>query len=49
MRMRLSEIPTRELVEELKGREGVKTEYAEPYQNQVVSVNGPAVILIVID
>ena len=45
----LKNIPTKELVEELKKREGVKAEYAEPYQDTVISINGPAVILIVID
>lgn len=45
----LEKISTKELVEELKEREGVKTEYAEPYQDKKLSVNGPAVILIIID
>ncbi len=45
----LKNIPTKELVEELKKRKGVKAEYAEPYQDKVISINGPAVILIVID
>lgn len=40
---------TCDLVEELKRREGVKTEYAEPYHDKTVTVNGPAVILTVID
>ena len=47
--MSLSDVRTRELVEELKTREGVETKYAEPYQDTEVSVNGPAVILIVTD
>ena len=45
----LGEIPTCELVEELKRREGVRIEYAEPYQDKVVTVNGPAQILVIID
>ena len=45
----LKSIPTKELVEELKKREGVNAEYAEPYQDKVISINGPAMILIVID
>ena len=45
----LEKISTKELVEELKEREGVKTEYAEPHQDKKLSVNGPAVILIIID
>lgn len=35
-------LSTKELVEELKKREGVKTEYVEPYQDKKLSVNGPA-------
>ena len=45
----IEEIPTAELVAELKKREGVKVEYAEPYQDKKISVNGPAVILVIID
>lgn len=48
-RINLEEIKTCELVEELKKREGVKTEYAEPHQDKGITVNGPASILIVID
>ena len=49
MEMDLTSIKTCELVEELKKREGVETKYAEPHQETKVSINGPAVILIVID
>lgn len=45
----LEKISTSELVAELKKREGVETEYAEPYQDKDISVNGPAVILVVRD
>nr|WP_294577783.1 BC1881 family protein [uncultured Anaerostipes sp.] len=45
----LKSIKTAELVEELKRREGVRTEYAEPHTDKKISVNGPAEILIVID
>ena len=45
----LKSVNTVELVEELKKREGVRTEYAEPYTNKKISVNGPAEILIVTD
>ena len=45
----LNNVRTRELVEELKTREGVQTKCAEPHQDTQVSVNGPAVILIVTD
>lgn len=40
---------TKELVEELKKREGVKTEYAEPHQDKELSITGPAEILIIVD
>ena len=45
----LNDFSTCELVEELKRREGVNAEYAEPYQDKVVTVNGPAQILVIID
>lgn len=45
----LSEFKTCDLVDELKKREGVETHIAEPYQDTVISVNGPAVVLVVID
>lgn len=45
----LKEYATKDLLEELKQREGVKSEYAEPYQQRQICVNGPAEILVVID
>lgn len=45
----LSDISTRSLVEELKTREGVKTQVFEPCQGGVIQVNGPATVLTVID
>lgn len=45
----ISQIKTCDLVAELKRREGVETHIAEPYQDVTVSVNGPAVVLVVID
>ena len=47
--MQLNNVKTKDLVEELKQREGVHTEYAEPYQEKQITVNGPAQILIVFD
>lgn len=47
--MNLSEISTGALVEELKGREGVKMKTAEPYEDIEISVNGPVVVLIIVD
>lgn len=48
-REQLSKFKTCELVDELRKREGVKTHIAEPYQDVTVSINGPAVVLVVID
>lgn len=48
-RMDLSKVKTSELVAELKTREGVEMVIADPYQKGEVSVEGPAVILIVMD
>lgn len=45
----LKSIPTCGLVEELKTREGVETMMAEPYEDITVTVNGPAIILKIID
>ena len=45
----LGDYATRELVEELKQREGVKTVTAEAYQAVTVTENGPAIILVVAD
>ena len=45
----LKSVKTAELVEELKKREGVRAEYAEPHTDKKISVNGPAEILIVMD
>ena len=47
--MELSDVSTKELVSELQKREGVETTTAEPYQDVEVKVNGPAVVLVVID
>ena len=47
--MELKDINTCELVEELKKREGVEVKIAEPHKDMAVSVNGPAVVLIVVD
>jgi hypothetical protein len=53
----LKDIPTRDLLEELKKREGVQTVEVDPYDEYAVEVeldvdirgNGPAVICIVTD
>ena len=40
---------TAQLVAELSNREGVEATIAEPYQDAEVKVNGPAIVLVVID
>jgi len=49
--MNLKEVSTKELVEELKGRTGVKTVKVKPYDNYrpTKAIEGPAIILTVID
>lgn len=46
---RLEKIETCRLVEELKKRECVDAYIVEPYKDLTVSVNGPAVALVVTD
>lgn len=43
----LSEVPTCELVEELKRREGVESVSLSPYAEATVPAEGPAVVLVV--
>lgn len=45
----LEQMSTRELIGELSKREGVEIKRAEPYQDMEVSVNGPAVVIVVTD
>lgn len=47
--MEIKDFKTYELVEELKTREGVEAHWAEPYKDLDISVNGPAVVLVVVD
>lgn len=47
--MELRKYSTQELVNELKKRKGVETEYTEPHQDKTITVNGPAIILVVTD
>jgi hypothetical protein len=47
--MNLSQISTKELVCELKSRDGVKAIIAEPYKNVEIKAEGPAIIFVVID
>ena len=47
--MELKDVKTCELVEELKKREGVEVKIAELHKDMSVSVNGPAVVLVVVD
>ena len=45
----LTEYTTKELVAELKKREGVSSTVAGPYESETVDVEGPAIVLTVID
>lgn len=47
--MDFKDVPTKDLVEELSKRAGVERTDVEPYQDKNVSVNGPAIIFVVID
>ena len=49
VRDKLKEYKTCELVEELKKREGVEARQAEPYKDLEIKVNGPAIVLVIID
>lgn len=45
----LKDFSTEQLVNELAARDGVDTTIAEPYENIVVTVNGPAIVLKITD
>ena len=45
----LEKIETRELVNELRNREGVEIKIIDPYENYVLEVSGPMIVIKVID
>jgi len=45
----VEKISTKDLIDELKRREGVEVMIAEPYQDTTVTVNGPAIVLVITD
>lgn len=45
----IEKLSTSTLVNELSGRDGVKKEIAEPYEIKNLTVEGPAIVLIVTD
>ena len=47
--MDLKNVSTKDLVEELSNRAGVRRTDVEPYDYKDISVEGPAIILVVID
>lgn len=49
MEEKLAKYATCELVRELKKREGVEEHLAESYKDLEAKVNGPAIVLVVID
>lgn len=49
LKKELKDFETYELVEELRNREGVELHRADPYEEKEYSVNGPALVLIIVD
>lgn len=49
MKCFLAKTSTKDLVEELRKREGVEATIVEPHKDNSVIVNGPAVVLVVTD
>ena len=47
--MEMKKAKTCELVDEVETREGVEKKVIGPYQTETVSVEGPAVILVITD
>lgn len=47
--MTLKNVLTKDLVAELLTREGVEGTVAEPYADVSIQVNGPAIVLVVVD
>lgn len=45
----LDKVPTYSLVEELRKRSGVEVTDVDPYEDKVFEINGPAIVLVVID
>ena len=45
----LTEISTKDLVEELKKRDGVEAIIVEPYRDDELVASGPSVVLVVTD
>ena len=45
----LSKISTRDIVNELLKREGVESKIIEPFTDDSISANGPAILIKVID
>lgn len=49
MKRSLAKTSTKDLIEELRKREGVEATIVEPHKDNSVIVNGPAVVLVVTD
>ena len=49
LKEKLKHISTYDIVHELAQRDGVEMKKAGPYENLQTSVNGPAVVLTIID
>lgn len=48
-RVELKDYSTKELVNELLTREGISGQYAKPHTDKTITVNGPAIVLVVTD
>lgn len=47
--MELHELSTKDLVEELRNRKGVKSTIVEPYVTHKIQIEGPAIVMEIID
>ncbi len=45
----LGNIPTNKLVKEIETREGIEIKTIDPYQDEEINVNGPCILIKVID
>lgn len=47
--MNIKDYSTKELCEELQKREGVEVDIIDPYIDRQFTVNGPALVFVVVD
>lgn len=46
---KIQELSTKELVKELATRKGVEVVEVEPYKEEIIKVNGPTIVIKVVD